>query len=193
MGVAFSGAVTSMRPPVRRVSESGVTLLEALIVLAIIALITAVVTVPVNSYWQRSRLESTAGDIRNFLQQAYVEAVNQHTGITVTLRQVTGQWQLQIAPPPQHSPATYVLPDFVSLAYNPAAGAGGWPVVGATRSLNCDTTGRTLDPNTGLQVTSTQTLAITHQRMVDGSLAPNTRFDVQIFPLWNVTILKVLV
>jgi hypothetical protein len=37
-----------------------------------------------------------------------------------------------------------------------------------------------------------KTLAITHTSMLDGSLAPNTRFDVQIFPLWNVSYQKVL-
>jgi type II secretory pathway pseudopilin PulG len=177
----------------RRAPEAGVTLLEALIVLAIIALVTAIVTVPVNSYWQRSRLETTAGDVRNFLQQAYVEAVNQHTAITVTLQQVSGVWTLRIAPPPLRTPATYALPSFVSLAPNPSFAAGGWPVVGATRVLVCDTIGRTIDPTTGQQVTSTRTLAITHERMADGSLSPNLRFDVQVYPLWNVSYQKVMV
>jgi hypothetical protein len=29
--------------------------------------------------------------------------------------------------------------------------------------------------------------------MVDGSLTPNTRYDVQVYPLWNVSIRKTLV
>jgi type II secretory pathway pseudopilin PulG len=195
-GVAFTSAVIGVYPPVRRVREAGVTLLEALIVLAIIALVTAIVTVPVNSYWQRSRLETTAGDVRNFLQQAYIEAVDQHAPMTVTMQQLSGKWVLRIAPPPLHAPATFTLPDFVSLALNPSAAAGGWPAVGATRELICDTVGRTLDPTTGpppLQVTSTRTLAITHVRMLDGSLTPYLRFDIQVYPLWNVSFVKVVV
>jgi prepilin-type N-terminal cleavage/methylation domain-containing protein len=192
-GVAFTRPVMSVYRCSRRSRELGFSLLEALIVLAIVGLLAAIVTVPINSYWQRSRLETTAGDIRNFLQQAFTEAVNQHTSITVTFSQVSGAWVLRLAPPPLRAPATYTLPDFVSLALNPTPGAGGWPISGSTRTLTCDTIGRTIDPTTGQQVTSTQTLAITHVRMVDGSLTPNTRFDVQVYPLWNVSIRKTLV
>jgi hypothetical protein len=33
-------------------------------------------------------------------------------------------------------------------------------------------------------------MSITHFRMADGSLAPNIRHDIQVYPLWNVTIRK---
>jgi prepilin-type N-terminal cleavage/methylation domain-containing protein len=177
---------------VRGVRERGFTLLEALIVLAIVALVTAIVTVPINSYWQRARLETTAGDIRNFMQQAYVEAVNQHAQITVTLQQVSGAWVLQLTPPPLHSPATYTIPDFVQVV----TANTNWPTAAGVRELGCDTVGRTLDPTSGPpspQVGSTQTLAITHSSMADGSLTPNIRYDIQVYPVWNVSILKVLV
>lgn len=187
--------------------DAGVTLVEALVVLAILGLVTAIVAVPINSYWQRSRLQSTAGDIRNFLQTAYTEAVNQHTQVTVTLQQdtTTGNWQLQLNPPPaapRTALGTYVVPSFVSLAYNPTAAAGGWPTSGAISSIICDTMSRTLCPvgfascdptsTTPAQVTNVRTLSITHTSMVDGSLTPKTRFDIQIFPVWNVSYHKVL-
>ena len=197
--------------------EAGVTLIEALVVLAILGLVTAVVTVPINSYWQRSRLQSAAGDIRNFLQLAYVEAVNQHTAITVTLSKAStdAPWTLQLNPPPAGTRAalgTYVVPDFVSFAYNSAAAANpgaaptGWPSQGsgpdAPRSLACDTMSRTLCPiglvscetsiDSAQQVTDVRTLSITHARMVDGSLSPNTRFDIVIYPMWSVSYQKVI-
>jgi hypothetical protein len=37
------------------------------------------------------------------------------------------------------------------------------------------------------------TMSITHVRMVDGSLAPKVRYDIQVFPIWNVTVRKTLV
>jgi prepilin-type N-terminal cleavage/methylation domain-containing protein len=187
----------SVYPPARRRRESGVTLLEALIVLTIVGVLAAIVTVPINSYWQRSRVETTAGDIRSFMQQAFTESVNQHTPVNVTLQQdAGGRWVLQLNPPPpapRTANGTYTIPDFISLAYNPAAGAGGWPASGPARTLTCDTVGRTIDPTTGLQVTSTMTMSVTHVRMVDGSLTPNVRYDIQVFPIWNVTLRKILV
>ena len=196
-GVAFTRPVITVHPPACRHRESGVTLIEALVVLTIVGVLAAIVTVPINSYWQRSRVETTAGEIRGFLQQAFTESVNQHTPVNVTLQQDgAGKWVLQLNPPPpapRTANGTYTIPDFISLAYNPAAGAGGWPVSGPARTLTCDTVGRALDPTTGLQVTSTMTMSVTHVRMVDGSLAPNVRYDIQVFPLWNVTLKKVLV
>lgn len=205
-GVAQYRAVSCVRTlPGRR--EAGVTLIEALVVLAILGLVTAIVAVPLNSYWQRSRIQAVAGDIRSFLQTAYTEATTQHTQITVTLQQDTtsGLWTLQLNPPPappRNALGTFVLPSFVSLDYTPAATAGGWPISGSVRSLICDTMSRTLCPvgytscetsiTDPVQMNNVRTLSITHVSMVDGSLRPNTRFDIQIYPVWNIVNQKVL-
>ena len=204
-GVALTPSVDCVPTPARR-REAGVTLFEVLVVLAILGLVTAVITVPVNSYYQRSVLQSAAGDVRNFLQVAYTEAVNQHTQMTVSMQQVAGQWQLQISPPPLNGPATYLFPTVVDCTtLNPAATAGGWPSTttgGVTvRSLVCAPTGLTFIPagatcgateTAGSAAQEVKTLSITHTSMVAGSLAPNTRFDIQIYPLWNVSYQKVL-
>ena len=199
--VALDLHVNCVPTPARR-REAGVTLIEALVVLAILGLVTAVITVPINSYWQRSRLQSAAGDVRNFLQVAYTEAVNQHTQVTVSMQQVAGKWQLQIAPAPLRGPSTFLFPDVVDCTtLNPAATAGGWPAIGPVRSLVCAPNGLTFIPagatcaateSAGSQVREVKTLSITHTSMVDGSLSPNTRFDIQIFPIWNVSYQKVL-
>ena len=213
-GVALTPSVDCVPTPARR-REAGVTLFEMLTVLALLGLVSVIAVVPVNSYYQRSRLQSAAGDIRNFLQVAYTQAVNQHTQITVNLQQdaTTGSWTLQLNPPPPPplpgngiaTSGTYVLPSFVSLTYNPAATAGGWPSTttgGVTvRSLACAPSGLTFIPagatcgateTAGAAAQEVKTLSITHTSMVDGSLSPNTRFDIQIYPLWNVSYQKVL-
>ena len=214
--------MSSMQPlPPRR--EAGVTLIEALVVLAILGLVTAIVAVPMNSYWQRSRLQSAAGDIRTFIQKAYLMAVSQHASVTISLvvdnsggSPVT---MLQLNPPPPGAQAdwlalygTYLVPDFVSLAYNPAGNAGGWPTAqnptggsGLVRAIVCSESAQTLIPATtdcssacksgevaGGQTLEVKTLTITHTRMVDGSLRPDTRFNIQVFPIWNVSYQKVV-
>jgi prepilin-type N-terminal cleavage/methylation domain-containing protein len=207
-GVAFTRHVLTVPTPARPARESGFTLIEVLVVLVIVGVLAALVTVPINSYWQRARTETTAGDIRNFLQQAFTEAINQHTPINVTLQQdAASHWVLQLNPPPpfpRDINGTYTLPEFVSLDLNPGAGAGGWPVLNTVRTLTCDTKGLTVCPSgaTGKDanecdgikaVKETKTLSITHTRMMDGTLTPKVRYDIQVFPLWNVTIRKTLV
>ncbi len=208
------GTPVAHTPPVSRVPNTarrraaGFTLIELLVVLAILGLVTTIAVIQINSYWQRARLQAAAGDIRNFLQGVFTEAVNQHTQMTVSLQQVAGAWQLQIAPPPLRSPAVYPIPDYVSLAYNPTSSTGGWPAAGTVLTLQCDPRGITYVPVGYLgsaietpggtpalittQTKEVKTLAITHTRMVDGSLTPNTRFDIQVFPIWNVSYRKVL-
>lgn len=178
-------------------------------VLAIMGLLVLIAVVPISSYWQRARLETTAGDVRNFLQSAYYEAINQHTQVLVQLQKdtVTGRWELQLFPPPptpRTASGTLLLPDFVSFAYNPASTAGGWPVSSTNaliRGITCDPSGRTMVPAgftgsgveiAGQAVQEVKTLAVTHANMVDGSLRPNIRDDIMLFPIWTVTVRKVL-
>jgi len=184
-GVASTRTVISVYPPARRHRESGFTLVEVLIVLVIMGVLVALVTVPVNSYWQRARTETTAGDIRNFLQQAFTESINQRTPINVTLHIGAGIQTLTLTPAPLRSPGTYTIPDFVKVV----SANTNWPPDSGDWKLICDTFGRAIDP-TGQQVRSTQTIAITHIRMADGSLTPSVRYDVQVFPVWNVTVRK---
>jgi prepilin-type N-terminal cleavage/methylation domain-containing protein len=197
---------------------AGFTLIETLVVLAIVGLLVLVAIVPIGSYWQRSRLETTAGDIRNFLQSAYSEAINQHTQVVVTLQKnaTTGLWELYLTPPPLNGSRFLVLPEFVSFAYNPLATLGGWPVSSSdanVRGIMCDPSGRTMVPvfpvvpvspvvaatftgssveTAGQAVQEIKTLAVTHANMVDGSLQPNTRDDIMLFPIWTATVRKVL-
>ena len=210
------GTGVALVPPVRcdhrerdRRGGAGFTLIEALIVLALVGLITLVAIVPINAYWQRSRLETTAGDIRNFLQSAYFEAMNRHTALPVTLQQnpTTGLWELQVHLPPLVPPPpdpVFVIPAFISLADNPANTAGGWPVSSSDssiRGVTCDPSDRTLVPtgftgsaveSAGQPVQEVKTLTVTHVSMVGGSLQPNTRFDIQLPPIWSVTVRKVV-
>ncbi len=201
MAVAHTPRVSFVSNRVRR-PEGGFTLIEALIVLVILGLVTTIAVVQINSYWQRARLQTAAGDLRSFLQTVYTEAIAQHTQMAVTLQTASGACVFQVAPPPLKVPATFTLPDVVDCTtLNPGPTAGGWPTSSGVPTLICAPTGITLIPagatcaateTPGGQAREVKTLSITHARMVDGSLTPNTRFDVQIFPIWNVSYRKVL-
>jgi prepilin-type N-terminal cleavage/methylation domain-containing protein len=193
-GVAPPSSVISACVPAPR-RDSGFTLIEALVVLAIVGLMAAMVTVPINGYVQRSRLESTARDLRTFLQSAYSEAVALHVPVTLSMsvETTTKAVTLQLAPVVPGHQASFPLPSLVRFARNPGSALPGtWPDPTAATVLICDTNGRALSPGleVPLQASAAQTFAITHTRMVDGSLKPLIRYDIQVFPVWRVVVTK---
>jgi prepilin-type N-terminal cleavage/methylation domain-containing protein len=178
--VAFTRLVDSVQGLPCQSRERGFTLIEALVVVFIVGLLAAIIVVPINSYWQRSRLETSAGDIRNFLQRAYSEAVNQHTSITASISTASdGRLVMQLNPPPPFPNShlgTFTLSEIVALDTTRT----NWPLASGVRSLQCDPLGRTVDPTSSTQVTQTISLAVTHTQMADGSLTPYVIYNVQL-------------
>jgi prepilin-type N-terminal cleavage/methylation domain-containing protein len=176
----------------RRRRDAGFTLIEALIVLAMVGILAAMVTVPVNSYYQRSHLETTARDLRTFLESAASEATYQHANVTLSVAvDADHDVILTLAPVTPGHQATLELPSFVKIALNPGSALPAtWVLPTAGNVLICDTNERAIDPGSAQQSRAAQTFALTHVRMVDGSLKPVIRYDVQIYPLWRVTVTK---
>ncbi len=52
--------------------------------------------------------------------------------------------------------------------------------------LRCDAIGRATNVDPGTQVRQVQTLVVTHRDMVDSGLDPRVRWEMQIYPIWQV-------
>jgi len=182
-------------------SQRGVTLIEMLIVLALLAIVAGISSFAINSTWQRYRLEAAAGDVRSFVQQTFTAMTG--AGAPVFLRLVPGTPnRLEIA---SAADGTGVLrqlelPELISLSMTSTAEIDcDWPGPDGTvpaasdtstaRVLQLDLVGRTLDA-TGIQVAGVRHLVMTHDDMVTGRLEPRMRYDVRLYPLWYVHLVR---
>lgn len=172
--------------------------MELLVVVALIGLIATVVVLPVNAYYQRSRVEGAANDVRNFLVGAQTLALNTNSRVTVTLQQTGGLWVFSLtpaSPPPSGSSAASTrtrleLPTSITVDGLWLGAACDWPQASGIRTLVCDTLSRTLSPVTGQQLTASATVRLTHISIAQGRLSPPMLYEVRVAPLWSVATVK---
>jgi len=202
MGVALSRRVA--RTPAAEVSKGrrGFSLVELLVVVALLGLIATLVVLPVNAYYQRARIEGVANEVRNFMMGAQTLALNTNSRVTVTLKQTAGQWALTLAPAVPPAPGTaasawsrrLVLPGYVAVNGMWLGDACDWPQNPAgsgTYQVVCDSISRTLNPITAEQLTAFVTLRLTHVSTAEGRLQPPQLWELRLAPLWGVRAMKV--
>jgi prepilin-type N-terminal cleavage/methylation domain-containing protein len=177
-----------------RSSERGFTLVEALVVVGILGIVGLIATTQIRNAVNKASLESTTGEVRAFLDSARSWTVKANSQVAVRYQLVDSKPVLQIVGTTGGPLATYRLPDNVLASVNPTVAPEAWPTPTPGDLFVCDTMGRTLAPGTSTQVRTTQVLALTHKGMVGlggyADVRPRLRYDVQIFPLWNVSVNK---
>jgi prepilin-type N-terminal cleavage/methylation domain-containing protein len=177
-----------------RTRERGFSLIEGMVVIAIIGLMALIAGLQIANFVSKSNLEGAANEVRTFLESAKSLMVKENTPITVRYVVVGTEPTLQLMPTAGGPLRTLALPAYVKVAVNPGGLApASWPTPAAGNLFICDTQGRTLGA-TGSQVTGVQTISFTHKGMVGmagySSVTPRMRYDVQLFPLWTVNVSK---
>lgn len=211
----------SLRPDAAKQakSEAGFTLIEMLVVVAIIGMIALIMTINVIATLKRGRLDTAANQLRSLVESARIAALDQRTGVFVVISQNgDGSWTAQLVadtngdgdltfdpanpnagpdmPVRQH---LFLLTNDLAVAPTTAPAAGlmwpgpnNWPVSNGSFVLRCDLRGQPWAPGGAAALTTPAIISITHGEMANGTLRPRVRYDITLSPLWHTTMNKVL-
>lgn len=178
-----------------RTRARGFTLLEALVVVALVGIVVTIVVGALQTTYQKMRLETAVNDIDSLLEAAHAAMVNTQADVFVGL--LKEPWRLRVA---RDAALTDVLEELVvpgHVSFSMATVDGiqtNWPAAAADGPwlLRLDTVGRTTTAAGG-PVTAVQALTVTHRDVVTGRLSPRLRYEVRIYPLWRVDVAKEIV
>jgi prepilin-type N-terminal cleavage/methylation domain-containing protein len=181
---------------------SGFTLIEVLVVVAILGLIAAILTVAVSNAIKRQRLDTAAQQLRSFMDRAYVSTTQTGNGMFVQIGAVRtdGSRSVRLVEDSNSNRtldstdqvlATETITNDLVLS-NSSTAATAWPVVSGSLEMLCDSMGRAIDPTTGRQITGDLTISLTHTDMTgSGTLTPRLRYDIRLYPLWSPSLTEV--
>ncbi|MEW6759119.1 MAG: prepilin-type N-terminal cleavage/methylation domain-containing protein [Acidobacteriota bacterium] len=181
--------------------QRGFSLIEMLIVMAILGLIAVILTVAVSKTLKRQRLETAAQQLKSFVDRAYVEKSQSGVGVFVQIGAVQGNGTRTVTlledtnsngvPETTDSvlDSETITADIV--LSNSATVANQWPTVDGSLTLLCDTMGRAVDPTSNLQIQAEAQVTLTHVEMTgSGTLKPRFNFTLAVTPLWRPTATK---
>ena len=171
------------------VAEAGFTLLEALIVVALLGVVVTFTAMGLRSVKEKTGLEAAAQSVKALFDEAPGEAIQRNSQMVV--RYVSSGRRFELV-----APADGSVVDSVRLDDNIVFEGGdpnGWPTWGGDHAVVCDELGRLVDPSTGAQIMAPVAFQITLRAMNDGRVKPKYRYMVQIFPVWSCRVTKVRV
>lgn len=176
--------------------EAGVTLLEVLIVVAILGLISVIMTVAVSNALKRERLKSAANQLGGFIENAFVRAQSSASGIILAgVTNADGSCTFSLYTDSNNDGVfnsgdqlvrTQLVPaDIVVQGLNSGGstfGAMTWPSTGSgsgtTLLLYCDSMGRTLNPTAAAVSTTPATPAGPNVQLMGPSVLSVTHTDM---------------
>lgn len=175
--------------------QNGFTLIEVLVVLAIMGLVAALMTIAVSKTLKRQRLGTAAAQLSSFIQKAYTNtSLNQReVFIEIGAAQSDGSRTAFMIEDSNENGSLdgtdtqldtlSITPDLV-LSNSTTAGVA-WPVSSGNLIIGCSAGGRMVDPTTKTNLDHYVELSITLSEMLSGDLTPGIRYTITVYPIWK--------
>ena len=184
--------------------EGGFSLIEILVVVAILGLISVMMTIAVSKTLKRQRLETAAHEIQSFVTNAYsrTAATGRAVLLQVTAPASDGSRQINMFDDTDNDlkftsgndarMAIQLVPG--DILVSAPTDVTSWPSPSSdTFLVACDVMGRTVNPTltNPVPVAGPVSLSMTHKEMGSGgTLRPDIRYDITLNVLWQPAIVK---
>jgi len=164
---------------VRHSGEHGITLVELLVVLAVIGIGALIAVYSLSGMYQRSQLEGGTDDIVAFINSVPSWAKEEQQPVFL----IYNQGILTISEQSDGSDPLDVLD--VSRKHDKLI--VDWPT---TTTLSCDSLARGYPGTSTQMLTAPVVFTVTHLAMTSGFVNPVTTYTVTLSPLWHVMVVK---
>jgi prepilin-type N-terminal cleavage/methylation domain-containing protein len=199
----------------RLARTAGFTLVEVLVVVAILGMLSLILTLAASKTLKRQRLETAAHEVQSFLNRAYTTTTS--TGravfIIVSAPATDGSRTMTLYDDTNNNGvydsgtdvvmSTQLITNDLVMANPPSSSAyRSWPATSTadTFFIECDNSGRAIDPpnsstnsstTAGVPMTLPAVISLTHKEMgTGGTLRPNIVFLLNVNLLWQPTTQK---
>lgn len=170
--------------------QRGITLVELLVVVALLSFLALLGTAQLTHIVQKNQLQSAARDVTAFLQGVPDLVAKKQSPLFVRFQVPSGKgayFEVTTDLAGTQVLRRFDLPEAIKFDLTSLSAIDTtWPKSAASNiyTLRCDTFNRATHPDSGVQLQGEARLLLTHVNMVKGTLTPRYGIDVGVAPVW---------